>query len=365
MKPVLGGGDDGRTVRVTPHWWGLYKFQHAGLINGYAKEGAAWALTGAELAAVDRRFYNSFCPDMLHLTTGAVKPGATAAQAAERAREAERLLPELRLLDSHSVIDEFASIVSPPAAEILDSGVYDHVRILARELGERVFVAVNEGNPICSVLDPHGWLGFEQGLMLMAERQDNFSRLLDRLYEGLLPRMAALAECGCHGYIGSETYCSSDLISPTMYRALVFPAQAQFYRAVARIGLAPICYFLGDVMPLLPDLRQLGAQGLMVEEPKKGFQADVVEIARRLEGAVCLFGNLDSIWCLLHGSTEDVRRETERQMEASRFGPFVMANGSPVAFDTPEANIRAMIAAARETGGDQRVKDPRASAPAR
>jgi len=346
MKGGLGGRA-GSTVRVTLHWWGLYKFQHAGLIQGYEEEAAAWALTGAELAAVDERFYRSFMPDMLHLTTGAMKPGPAAARAADRAREAERLLPELRRLDSPSVIDEFASIVSPPAAEILDSGVFDHVRILVRELGGRTFVAVNEGNPICTVLDPHGWLGFEHGLALMAERPDNFERLLLRLYEGLLPRMQALAECGCHGYIGSETYCSTDLISPAMYRALVFPAQAAFYRAVAGLGMTPICYFLGNIMPLLPDLRQLGARALMVEEQKKGFPIDVVEIARRLEDSPCLFGNLDSIWCLLRGSTEEVRRETERQMEAARFGPFVMANGSPVAFDTPEANLREMIAAAR------------------
>ena len=351
MKHALGTADGGPggVVRVSPHWWGLYKFQHAGLIDGYADEAAAWALGGGELAGVDARFYRDFDPDMLHLTTGAVKPGAAASRAAEREREVRRLLPELRRLDSTLVIEEFASLVSPPAAEVLASGVFDHVRILARDFGDRAFVAVNEGNPICSLLDPNGWLGFEQGMMLMAERPDNFARLLYRLYEGLLPRMAALAECGCEGYIGSETYCGADLISPAMYRELVFPAQARFYRAVAGIGLTSICYFLGDVMPLLSDIRLLGARGLMVEESKKGFQLDVVEIARRLEGSPCLFGNLDSIWCLLRGSTDDVRRETGRQMLASRFGPFVMANGSPVAFDTPAENIRAMISAARGT----------------
>jgi uroporphyrinogen-III decarboxylase len=132
-----------------------------------------------------------------------------------------------------------------------------------------------------------------------------------------------------------------------MYREIVFPAQQRFYRAVASLGLVPITYFLGNVMPLLGDIVRLGAAGLMVEESKKGFTLDVVEIARRLEGAVCLFGNLDSIWCFLRGSEEDVRRETVRQLQAARFGPFVMASGSPVAFDTPAANIKAMIAAAR------------------
>ncbi len=341
-------GAKGGPVPVTPHWWGLYKFQYAGLIRGYAEEALAWSMTGAELAAVDERFYRSFLPDMLHLTAGAVRPGTDAAgRAAERRREAERLLPELRRLDSAAVIDEFACLVSPSKEEILASGVFDHVSILARTQGDSVFIAMNEGNPICTALDPDGWLGFEQGLVLMAERPQRVAYLLARLYEGLGPRMQALAECGCRGYIGSETYCSADIVSPAMYREIVFPAQERFYRAVASRGLVPITYFLGDVVPLLGDIARLGVAGLMVEETKKGFSLDVVEIARQLEGAVCLFGNLDSIWCLLRGSEEDVRRETARQLHAARFGPFVMSSGSPVAFNTPAANIQAMISAAR------------------
>ncbi len=347
MEGLLRGERCDR-VPVTPHWWGLYKFQHAGLIRGYEEEARAWAMTGDELASVDERFYRSFEPDMLHLSTGAVRPATDAAgRDARRTREVQRLLPELRRLDSTAVIGEFAALASPPRDEILASGVFDHVRTLARRLGHAAFIAMNEGNPICAALDPAGWLGFEQGLLLMAERPHRVEYLLDRLYEGLLPRMEALAECGCRGYIGSETYCGADLISPAMYRAIVFPAQERFYRAVASLGMVPIVYFLGDVMPVLGDIARLGVAGLMVEESKKGLMLDVVEIARRLEGAVCLFGNLDSVWCLRHGSAEDVRRETVRQLEAARFGPFVMANGSPLPFDTPAANIEAMIAAAR------------------
>ena len=348
MRRVFDGSG-GAPVPVTPHWWGLYKFQLAGIINGYDGEERAWALTGAALAAVDTRFYRRFQPDMLHLSAGAVTPGTpAAAREARRRREIDRLLPALRSLDSRPVIDEFCLLVNPPKDEILAMGIFDHVRLLSRDLGGEVFIAMNEGNPICTVLDPTGWLGFEQGLLLMAEQPRNFEYLLQGLYTGLLPRMEALVECGCHGYIGSETYCSPDLISPSMYRSLVFPAQSSFYRKAAQMGLVPITYFLGDILPILPDILDLGARGLMVEEPKKGYALDVVEIARRMEGRMCLFGNLDSIWCLLKGTVEEVRRETLRELGAARFGPFIMASGSPVAFDTPEANIVAMMAAARE-----------------
>jgi uroporphyrinogen-III decarboxylase len=350
MMGALEGGRGGQAP-ATPHWWGLYKFQAAGLIDGYEGEAAAWALTGAELAAVDTAFYRRFHPDMLHLSVGAVTPGSpAAAREGLRRREIDRILPALRRLDSRSLIDEFCALVNPPKDEILAMGIFDHVRMLSRELGDEVFIAMNEGNPICAALDPAGWLGFEPGLVSMAERPDNFAYLLAGLYGGLVSRMEALRECGAQGYIGSETYCAPDLISPAMYRSLVFPAQSAFYKSVAGLGLIPITYFLGDLLPILPDILELGARALMVEEPKKGYALDVLEISRRIDGRMCLFGNLDSIWCLLHGTAADVREETLRQMGAARFGPFVMASGSPLAFDTPVENIEAMMDAAREAG---------------
>lgn len=345
MGPVVRPTLD--SVRVSPHGWGLYKFQHAGLIHGYEGEAEAWALGGEKLAAVEERFYETYHPDMFHLGTGAVRAGGPASRAAERAREVARLLPELRRLDSIAVIDEFVDLVSPPEEEILSSGIFDHVRFLAEAHGREHFIAVNEGNPICVVLDPQGWLGFENGLTLMVERPDAFARLVAGAYAGLLPRMRALAASGAHGYIGSETYCAADLISPAMYRSLIHPALAAFYQALPGLGLTPMVYFLGDVTPLIPDLRGLGAEALLVEEPKKGFDLDVVELARGLEGSLRLFGNLDSIWCLQRGTTDSVRREAERQLAACRYGPFVLANGSPIAFDTPPKNIHTMIGAAR------------------
>ena len=52
----------------TCHWWGLYKFQHAGIIRGYEDEEKAWRMNGRELMDVDRKFYEDFIPDTFHLT---------------------------------------------------------------------------------------------------------------------------------------------------------------------------------------------------------------------------------------------------------------------------------------------------------
>ena len=74
-------------------------------------------------------------------------------------------------------------------------------------------------------------------------------------------------------------------------------------------------------------------------------QDHVIKIRKRLDKRISLFGNLDSVSLLRFGTPEEVREETKRQMQAARYGRFVMANGSPLTPDTPKANIRAMMKA--------------------
>lgn len=330
-------------IPVSPHGWGLYKFQLYGLINGYTDEGAAWELTGERLAEVDSLFYETFQPDMFHLSAGA--PRIPSDEKRETAlREVRQALRSGEF--TRARIEEWIALRYQNADECTSSGIFDHVGILRRQYGETAFITVNEGNPICEILDPHGPLGFENGLMLLIEEPELMSYFIYRCYEAILPRMEALLHAGASGYIGSETYCGADLVDPALYRSLVFPAHQFFYTRLSQMGLSPICYFLGDIMPLLPDLRRIGIDALMVEESKKGFMLDVDEIYRVLEQSVTLFGNLDSVELLLHGKPDHIRRETEKQIRGKEKA-FVMANGSPIAFDTPRENIIAMIDTAR------------------
>lgn len=100
---------------------------------------------------------------------------------------------------------------------------------------------------------------------------------------------------------------------------------------------------------MLDDIKQLGLDGLMVEESKKDFVLDVGEIAKKLEGCCALFGNLDSVNILQKGTANDVKNETLRQIEVTREKRFIMANGCPISFDTPEKNIYTMINTARNS----------------
>jgi hypothetical protein len=335
LNPPSGG------LAAAPHWWGVYKLECAGLGRTF-EETDRLALHGARLAEVDAAFYNRFHPGWFHLGSGAWRWTPARLQS----REFAKIRDHVGRCQARSDIEDYIAFLSLSEDEMARTGAYDHLPTLVEQYGRRAFIAMNEGNPVCDLLDPHGVPGFEAGLVAMIEHPDFIAELLHRLYEVRLSWMPSLKAAGCHAYIGSETYVSADLLSPQMFRALVFPALQMFYQGVAALGLVPIVYFLGDVNPLLDDLAHLGASALMVEESKKAFNLDVVEIRRKLAPELVLFGNVDSVGTLLHGDRAAVVEETRRQMAAARYGPFVVANGSPLCFGTPPENVEAMIEAA-------------------
>lgn len=342
LLKTLNGINTGQ-IPVTPHWWGLYKFEMTGLLEDYSKEADAWSMNGAELAKVDSYFYEMFRPDMFHLTTCATRfPDSEAV-----AEEKKRIFDAVYDLESYSVIDEYITAFYQDKKTVLDSGVFDHVKILFEKYADTCAFFLNEGNPISWILDPHGCVGFENGLISMLEKPDKMEYLIHHCYRALLPRMEALKQMGADGYIGSETYCSADIISPELYRKMIFDAQRFFYTSIEKMGLIPITYFLGNIVPLIEDIKELGVKGLMIEESKKNFKLDVDSIYDKLERVVCLFGNLDSVYVMQKGTKDDVVRETLRQINACNKGAFIMSNGCPISFSTPPSNISAMIETAK------------------
>ena len=326
-------------IPVCPHWWGVYKHEFAAKqkIELAIPEGKS--VSAKQLADICSVFYEYFKPDWFHLGSKQwiIDP------LSGRRKLIDKLGMEAAKLVSKKIIDEFIAVSTLTSAELIKTGTYEHVKLLAKKYGNTSFICVNEGNPICGVLDPSSTPGFENGLIAMLEKPKMFEYFVFRIYEAALNRIIALKECGARGYIGSETYIGADLISPSLYKELVFPAHKYFYKKTKTLGLEPIAYITGDVLPLLPLINTLDISALMVEDPKKNFKLDIIDIRKNLSGKIALFGNLDSVETLWRGTIKQVREETLRELQAAKSGPFIMANGSPIALDTPAKNIKEMI----------------------
>lgn len=193
-----------------------------------------------------------------------------------------------------------------------------------------------------------GYTGFESGLLAFHDYPDGMRHLLEKCYEEQLEWAKVYAGAGAHGYAISEAFISPDIANPGIYRKFIKDIHRNYFAEVKNMGLSAICYFTGDINPIVEDLAEINIDALMMEESKKGFKIDVKNIRERIGETVCIFGNLDSIHLLHDGSTEEIYMETLKQLEGAG-NNFITCNGSPITPGTPQNNVKKMIEAGKSS----------------
>ena len=93
-----------------------------------------------------------------------------------------------------------------------------------------------------------------------------------------------------------------------------------------------IYYYCGNPNDRLDLLLDSGADALSLEEGKKGFVIDIMDLAGKIDGRVALVGNFDAVHLMEKGGDDEVRAEVARQLEAGRRngGRFIFGYGSPI-----------------------------------
>jgi uroporphyrinogen-III decarboxylase len=194
-------------------------------------------------------------------------------------------------------------------------------------------------------------LGFETSLIMMKENPDVFIYMMDRFFEDSLAHYEWVSACGYDAILIAESWASVDIISPKQYEDFAFPYQKKAIQEAQSHGLKAILYSTGYLMPILPKMRELGADALTIEEGRKGEPMDIGKVREILGPKQCIFGNFDAENVLLKGNREDIEREVKRQIDsAGRDGAFIMGTGSPVCDDTTPESIDHFIQRTRQYG---------------
>ena len=367
MLAVMSGKQPD-TVPVAPHWWGNYKFEIAG--KDYMLD--RWG-DGASMVPIYRAFYERFRPDWFHLSGGypRLRNGMPSRDyRAERvmtpsgermfliapdgsrdeiladeslASEAARKHWDAGMSIREAIDWQLEHVHTVSAREYVEAGYTDHAQSIVSEYGDRVFVCVNVGAPGIQTMST-----YERSMMALYDYPEGVKRLARIHYEQALELAKAFAWAGVHGWLISEDVAGADTISPQMYEDMLYPCDCWFFEQVSRLGMVPMVYFCGDVRPLIPLIRDSGVKALLIEDNRKTFSFDLVSIVKQLQGKVALFGNLDTTELLLRGQPSEVEQGVYEQLAAAEYGPFVVANGSPLAPGTPPENVEAMVRAARK-----------------
>ena len=235
------------------------------------------------------------------------------------------------------------------AEELEAQGAFEVTHILAERVGDRLPISCIAPTPFWST---YGLLGFQGMMVMMREKPELFAYLMERRGRQRMEMLKGLARAGVEYVWLEECLSSADLISPRDYERFAFATTGPTIAEAKRLGLTVILYYCGDVVPRLPWLKRLGMDALAVEESKKGFTVDIADVIAGVDGACCVFGNVDAVRVMLDGTRGAIRAEVERQLRlGQRAKGFVLCQGSPFTLDTPPDKVGWFVACARRHGG--------------
>lgn len=224
------------------------------------------------------------------------------------------------------------------------------LRRLREHFGERVLVEGSCAAPYSSVAL---LFGLEETMVLALRDPNLLARACDFFVELQARYIAAQVQAGAHAIWLGDCNAFSGMLSLEQYRSLALPS---CQRLVARARAAGAIVHLHNSEISIPYLLAEAEAGPDIINC--GPAADAAQVHQALAGRCCASGNLDPIEVLLRGTPEEVAAETERLVRLGADGGWLFNTGEMVPRDTPEENIRAMVATVRETWQRLRPREP-------
>jgi uroporphyrinogen decarboxylase len=195
----------------------------------------------------------------------------------------------------------------------------------------------------------HSLRGMQEVLMDLYTHEAEIQRLLERLTEYHLELIRYWAEIGADGMFLGDDWGSqrSMIISAAMWRRLFRPHYARLFDEAHRCGMDVIYHSCGNVMDIIPDLIDIGADVL---DPIQPVAMDAHQIARRFGGKIAFYGGINTQE-LARYTPQQVRDEVRRMIDTvgRPFGnAYMIGPANVIAPEVPLANIVALCEACRE-----------------
>ena len=246
-------------------------------------------------------------------------------------------------LQDRAAVD--ALLPLPSAQDLLAAGHFDLPRQVANDHGARYFISTVLDTPYS---DSYDLLGFQGLMVIQHDRPKLFHYLLERRWALSEQIMNAWANTGIHGVFVEEVFTGADMISPRSYDEFVFAYNRPYFQKMRQLGLLPIHYICGDVIPRLERICELDIAAVAVEEGKKNFKIEIEDVIAAVNGRAVIFGNIDAPYFGEHASLAELEAEIIRQRRCGQKAQgFVVSTGSPFPLDTNPRRIDRIVAIAR------------------
>ncbi len=191
--------------------------------------------------------------------------------------------------------------------------------------------------------------GMENAIVDLVDDSDISSTLLEKSANFAIE----LSETACDRFELDWLWTGDDvggqramIMSPQYWREQIRPHLQKIFEVGKSRGLWVAYHSCGAIRPIIPDLIEMGLDVLNpIQCNCPGM--DPIELKKDFGKHLTFMGGVDTVDLLPNGSVADVRRETEKLIEAmtSDGGGFILAASHTVPPETPMENIFAMYEA--------------------
>lgn len=249
--------------------------------------------------------------------------------------------PAIRSLDE---VDRLK--IPDPYTDPLLSQLLKATRIVAREIGKEAFI-IGRGDqgPFSLACEIRGMTQFMLDIAL-GEQEDKIHQLLDFCREVSYRYCLAQIEQGAHATSIGDSPSGPDLLSPRAYRKYAWPYVKRLADDLRAKGVILAYHICGNATPIVADMVATGAHILELDQ-----KADMRLSKATTQGKATILGPIDPSEVMAKGTPELVTEKCKEAIEIlAPGGGFILGPGCALPPSTPDENIDAMIAAARQYG---------------
>ena len=179
-------------------------------------------------------------------------------------------------------------------------------------------------------------------MVLCYEEPELVETVLKKTTEFLIKYAKAFKEAGADGIAIAEP--AAGLLSPGLIAEFSTPYVKQIRDAVEDDSFMILYHNCGNAVPLLDNIKEIGAAGYSF-----GNAIDIEDALKVMPADSIVIGNIDPAGIIRNGTPEQIREETLALMErCCKYPNFVVASGCDIPPNTSLENIEAFFGAVDE-----------------
>jgi len=213
-------------------------------------------------------------------------------------------------------------------------------RLVKDEIGEETFVTAVAWGPFTFA----GRLfGVEQLMVAMLEDPAGVKALVGVAAEAVWRFFAPyLADGSIHAIALADPVASGDLISRSHFQEFAQPVLAQITARAKDKDVPVLLHICGRTDDRLDLIAEAGVSAFCLDH-----RVDLGQALEKLQGRVCLGGNVAPVEVMLQGTPADVTTAARRCLDtAAESGGYILMPGCDLPPDVPLENVQALMQAA-------------------